>query len=89
MMAPRQSQYLSNDNCVTVDICYLSAMEKFLNKTDKNIQANYAFQSIIADLFTVIRPQVALVMATNAKAEIEEICLDSTSVMSVVINNFP
>ncbi|KAK0096737.1 hypothetical protein PV326_004560 [Microctonus aethiopoides] len=78
MMRPRQAKYLSDYNCIIVDVCYLSAFSKFIIGIDKKIQANYALMAIINDLFSFIRPQLALAFSED-KMTTKQICFDATA----------
>ncbi|KAK0181234.1 hypothetical protein PV327_003536 [Microctonus hyperodae] len=93
MMKPRQAKYLSDYNCIIVDVCYVSAFGKFIMGIDKKIQANYGLISIIDDLFSLIRPQIALAFSEN-KMTTKQICFDATAAifrkaLDVIIGRAP
>ncbi|XP_043277786.1 neprilysin-2-like [Venturia canescens] len=80
MLTRKQANYLSDRNCVIVDVCYMSKIGNILETTEKSVQANYAFLSIVDDLSLFIRPQLSLTFASSQE-ETENICFDSTLVI--------
>ncbi|XP_011311665.1 neprilysin-1 isoform X2 [Fopius arisanus] len=78
ILTTNQRKNLASADLIIADTCFLTSFNDLFKRTSKRVQANYAFLTLIDDMFRLVRPELALAFAENQR-EREDICFDSTA----------